>query len=79
MIENTAAPVFVIRYRSPNDKNGNPRRVYVVYGSDGNFISAHDEGYTGDRCLPLEYRRLPCVDVHVPASTYRDFAKLFPR
>jgi hypothetical protein len=30
---------------APNDKNGNPRRVWVVYNEVGNISAVHDESY----------------------------------
>ena len=69
------SPAFVLRYRSPNDTNGNPRRVYVVYGSDESIVSVHDEGALGWAALPVPFRTLPKVDVDVPSSVYRAFKK----
>lgn len=73
----TTAPAhFVIRYRAPNDKNGNPRRVYVVYGSDETVISTIDEGYAGYAALPAQYQTLPKVDVDATPAVYRSFLKI---
>lgn len=30
-----------------NDRNGNPRRGWLVYDIDGSFAGFHDEGYEG--------------------------------
>ena len=70
------APHFVIRYRAPNDKNGNPRRIYVVYGADESIIVTVDEGYMGNSALPLQYQTLPKIDVDSIAETYRSFLKM---
>jgi len=38
-------------YAAPNDTNGNPRRVFVLYRVDKGYLShvaARDEGYEGD-------------------------------
>ncbi len=63
-----------IKLCAKNDRNGNPRRVYVLIGSDGCVKRAIDEGYAGRGALdgvvgrdviiqefdttPTEYRRL---------------------
>jgi len=53
-----------------NDAYGNPRRVWLEYGEDGQILAAHDEGYSGRpkgiggaelppmRCTTREYRSL---------------------
>jgi hypothetical protein len=69
------APAFVLRYRSPNDTNGNARRIYVVYGDDESVMAIHDEGALGWAALPVPFRTLPKVDVDVSASVYRAFLK----
>jgi len=41
--------------RCKNDKNGNPRRVFVFYDASGAIVNAIDEGYSGrpERCRGL--------------------------
>lgn len=43
----------VIRLDAGNDRNGNPRRVYVAISEGGDIIGAWNEGYCGDQCVPL--------------------------
>jgi len=40
-----------------NDRNGNPRRVWVISADDGQAIFAYDEGYYGRDCVPGLVRR----------------------
>lgn len=57
---------MIIKLNAGNDRNGNPRRVFVELC--GNIINrVHDEGYSGDikdysgiefATTPAEYRRL---------------------
>lgn len=45
--KNPSTPLLAIKLNAGNDTNGNPRRVFVVFGSDGDIIKAIDEGYRG--------------------------------
>jgi len=38
-----------------NDRNGNPRRVFVVVGEHGGILEVIDEGYSGDAPLAKKY------------------------
>lgn len=60
----------VLHLCAPNDRNGNPRRAFVVLFDDG--VHAYfDEGYAGAAALPADYR--PCVSwtVNVSAGELR--------
>ena len=46
----------LIRLCATNDRNGNPRRVYVMI-SDGAAIAAWDEGYSGSDAVPGIWRQ----------------------
>ena len=48
-----------------NDRNGNPRRVYVLLGDDGGIVNAFDEGYAGVDAIPL--------GVHLQLGQITDF------
>lgn len=37
------------------DRNGNPRRGWLIYTRDGGFLGFHDEGYAGWRGVTLEF------------------------
>lgn len=74
--------MYLIQHiRAPNDRNGNPRRCFILYHvredetQDGNayptirILAVEEEGYAG---IPDEWRgygRLPAINVSV--SEYR--------
>ena len=39
-----------IRFNAGNDRNGNPRRVYVTFLS-GEIVAVYDEGYKGEAAI----------------------------
>lgn len=59
--------------KAPNDRNGNPRRCYVGYATDGSIAIVHDEGYSGkpDWANSFVVPQLP--DINVSVSEYRSF------
>lgn len=40
-------PIMYQHLRCPNDRNGNPRRAYVLYNAEGLITDVYDEGYRG--------------------------------
>ena len=59
-----------IKLNAGHDSNGNPRRVYVVFDSEGYIVRAVDEGYRGraalrevpgceGECEPVEFETTP--------------------
>jgi hypothetical protein len=42
------SPVLVLHVRADNDRNGNPRRCFVVLTPAGRLVSVIDEGYGGE-------------------------------
>ncbi len=40
-----------IKLNAGNDRNGNPRRVYVLLSDTGSIVRAVDEGYDGIHAL----------------------------
>lgn len=42
---------YAIHIKAPNDRNGNPRRAFLVYDEAGNHIGTVDEGYRGRGAL----------------------------
>ena len=40
--------LIAIHLNAGNDRNGNPRRVYVVLNENGAIVDTIDEGYSGD-------------------------------
>ncbi len=49
--------MLTIKLTAPNDVNGNPRRVYVVFNEDGTIAHAVDEGYAGSGALREDANR----------------------
>jgi hypothetical protein len=56
--------------RAPNDPNGNPQRVFVVYDTDraGDIVAVIDEGYSGRQALrnagiPSDTVELPSINI----------------
>ena len=43
--------VNAVKIVAKNDSNGNPRRGWQVFASDGKFLGFIDEGYGGRRAL----------------------------
>ena len=43
--------VFAVKINAGNDRNGNPRRGWLVYTRDGVSLGFADEGYSGRRAL----------------------------
>jgi hypothetical protein len=57
-----------IRLNAGNDRNGNPRRVFIVFNTENSWIvEAIDEGYDGDKELLEKY---PDLKGHFPPSFY---------
>jgi hypothetical protein len=56
-----------------NDKNGNPRRGWLIAASDGVITGFVDEGYAGRGALREACGNIPSTDeaIPVPASFYR--------
>jgi hypothetical protein len=47
----------MIKLKTKNDVNGNPRRVFILL--DGyRIIQAWDQGYSGHHAVPEEYRSM---------------------
>ena len=44
----------MIRLATTNDKNGNPRRVFVLFSEGGEILGAWDESYAGNRAVPAD-------------------------
>lgn len=68
--------ITYLRLKAPNDRNGNPRRVFLVYGVDKyvNLVATVDEGYAGDAEVRKRWPNAKSMgDIEVSASTYREF------
>ena len=67
----TDSPKFVQHLAADNDSNGNPRRVWAVYGDRGEIVTAIDEGYGN---LPSEFLDLPQLPtIHITPAEYREW------
>jgi len=67
---------FYQHLRAPNDSNGNPRRLFVVYETTDqdeiqkyiSTVAIHDEGYGG---IPDELKDVPSIgSVEITAREY---------
>ena len=69
--EGLAHLATVIRLSAPNDRDGNPRRVYVAMVG-GCFVGAWDEGYDGYRAIPsfLADKAKYCLTFSVTVDEY---------
>lgn len=71
-------PYILIHMCAQNDKNGNPRRCYVIYNAhNGTIFDVYDEGYSGIGAVPDEIRAraLRLQPVQVTTAQYRIFMK----
>jgi hypothetical protein len=71
-----STPTFsTIRLVADNDRNGNPRRVFVVF-HNGDVVAAYDEGYAGTGAITaLDHRRAyQGIDIDVPVYEYERYA-----
>ncbi len=69
----THTPAIVQRWCASNDTNGNPRRAFVIWSSDGTLLDVIDEGYSGK---PQWLRELADLgDIKVTATEYREILK----
>jgi hypothetical protein len=60
--------MICIRLCAKNDRNGNPRRVYILLDSEGEIVRAVNEGYLGSGALD------GILDPSVNRSLIRDFS-----
>ena len=71
--------VFFQHCCTHNDRNGNPRRLYVLV-VDGTRVAAWDEGYSGSDAVPGLWRskahRAERVDITV--GLYRELRRNLP-
>lgn len=74
--ERSGASYLVTHYAAPNDRNGNPRRVFVVRrmsrGSDyAEVVAVLDEGYAGSNFVHTIRPRLPAAWANVTFDPVR--------
>lgn len=64
-----------IKLNAGNDRNGNPRRVFVVLNEE-NVVEAIDEGYGGDSELMAKYPGINVVFyAEISPREYRSLLK----
>jgi hypothetical protein len=74
MPEETAVKV-VIRLDAGHDRNGNPRRVFVVLNEHSDIVAAYDEEYRGKGALPEELRGVNYPTLATTPGEYRQLVK----
>ena len=61
--------MLMIKMKASNDRNGNPRTVYVLYNEHGIMLNAWNEGYRGYDAVDKEYIKLaqnaPAINVTI--------------
>tara|TARA_R100000005_G_C4955463_1_gene174170 strand:- start:581 stop:850 length:270 start_codon:yes stop_codon:yes gene_type:complete len=68
--------VMAIKMRAPNNASGNPRRGWLVYTRDGDFLGFIDEGYGGRQALTSLYpNAIELASIPVQPKTYNDAYK----
>ena len=66
---------LAIKINAGNDRNGNPRRGWIIADDHGRFVDFVDEGYSGSGALRVSpYVNFPSTDaaIDVLPSTYKD-------
>lgn len=69
--------MLAIYINAGNDKNGNPRRGWLIAADDGEITDFVNEGYEGRAALRRAYGDIPSTDEVIPVSTsfYRQAQK----
>ena len=58
---------FLQHLKAPNNRQGNPRRLFILYDTFGEVSKVYDEGYTGK---PLVSYSAELPEINIPASEY---------
>lgn len=65
--------VMAIKIRADNDRNGNPRRGWLVYTKEGEFLGFIDEGYSGRQALTSLFpNAVDLASIPVKPKTYNE-------
>jgi hypothetical protein len=64
---------LAIKIEAGNDRNGNPRRGWIIADDNGSFINFINEGYSGAEALSAAgYANLPRTEaIDVLPATYK--------
>lgn len=64
---------FYQHLKTVNDNNGNPRRLFAVYGGNGDLMKVYEEGYRGK---PEELRGLcDLPEINIPIKEYNEIKR----
>ena len=66
----------IVHYCAINDKDGNPRRVYVHWRNH-TLVKAYNEGYNGHNAIPKDLQSLPRYTRQVSVGLYKDFVRMY--
>ena len=65
--------VMAIKINAGHDRNGNPRRGWLVYTREGNYLGFIDEGYGGRRALTSLFpNAVELAHIPLQPKTYRE-------
>lgn len=70
----------LIHLAAPNDRNGNPRRLFLEFNDHGIGIRHWLEGYKGTHCVPESLRKAAAMAprINVAASEFNSWRKACP-
>ncbi len=71
------APTMYQQLKAGHDRNGNPRRVFILLDASGDIVQAIDEGYTGMPKVCGRLVQLPTLNIE-PAE-YRSLLKEYQK
>jgi len=65
------------RLAAPNDRNGNPKRVWVFYNLEGHVVETVDEGYKGNHCQRQKIKEgIEVIDLGTISTSHKEY-KIF--
>jgi hypothetical protein len=68
--------MLAVKINAKNDRNGNPRRGWIIYGEGGDFINFIDEEYGGISNLHEKYPNVPDTnEIMVEPGEYKSFLR----
>ncbi len=62
----------VLHFTAPNDRNGNPRRLWAAFTPAGQLVNAWEEGYLGTDAIPaaIRHKTATCYAVPITPAAY---------
>ena len=67
---------MLIKVNAQNDTNGNPRRGWIHYGSEGQFLGFYDEGYDDGGEILRALRLINCEGYPSLNITPKEYRRL---